>query len=82
MHYTESEFFFQQQEADRRWWLASTLAIGVHVAVVMMVMFMPSLFEVKPIIEEVVSVSLVAMPDSGGAAGGRRSDCGACGQGD
>lgn len=69
MHYTESEFYLLQQEADRRWWLASSLAIGVHLAVVLTVVFMPSLFTSKPIIEEVVSVSLVSMPDvSGGGA--------------
>jgi len=68
VQYTETDFYFQQQEADRRWWLAFSLALCVHAAVVLTVMFMPSLFEIKPIVEEVVSVSLVAMPDVGGAA--------------
>lgn len=68
MQYTENDFFLLQHEADRQWWLAFLLALGVHVAVVLVLMFMPSLFEVKPIAEEVVSVSLVALPDAGGAA--------------
>jgi colicin import membrane protein len=68
VQYTETDFFLLQHEADRQWWLASLLAVGVHVAVVLMLVFMPSLFQVKPIDEEVVSVSLVALPDAGGAA--------------
>jgi len=68
VHYTETDFYLLQQEADRRWWLAFSLALCVHAAVVVSVMFMPSLFTSKAIVEEVVSVSLVAMPDAGGAA--------------
>ena len=67
LRYTETDFYFQQREADRRWWLAFSLALCVHGAVVLVAMFMPSLFAIEPIVEEVVSVSLVAMPDAGGA---------------
>jgi len=66
VQYTETEFYLLQQETDRRWWLATLLALGVHVAVVLSVVFMPSLFSSKPIVEEVVSVSLVSLPDVGG----------------
>jgi colicin import membrane protein len=66
VHYTETEFYLLQQEADRRWWIAASLAVGVHLAVVLTVLFMPSLFATKPIVEEVVSVSLVALPEVGG----------------
>lgn len=66
MQYRETEFYLLQQEADRRWWLACSLAVCVHVAVVLTVAFMPPLFESRAIVEEVVSVSLVAMPDTGG----------------
>lgn len=67
MQYSETDFYLYQQEADHRWWLAGSLALCVHVAVVLLVMFTPSLFEPKAIVEEVVSVSLVALPDAGGA---------------
>lgn len=68
MQYSDTDFYLHQQEADQRWWLALSLALCVHAAVVLMVLFTPSLFESKAIVEEVVSVSLVAMPDAGGAA--------------
>ncbi|MDR2550571.1 MAG: cell envelope integrity protein TolA [Desulfobulbus sp.] len=67
MQYSETEFHLLQQEAEQRWWLAFVLALCVHGAVVVTMVLMPSLFESKPIVEEVVSVSLVAMPDVGGA---------------
>jgi len=67
VQYSEADFYLYQQEADQRWWLACFLAVCVHALVVLLVMFTPSLFEHKPVVEEVVSVSLVAMPDAGGA---------------
>ncbi len=64
MQFTDTDFYFEQQAADRRWWLASSLALGVHVAVFLMVMFTPSFFVTQPIVEEAVSVSLVSMPET------------------
>ncbi len=64
MHFIDADFYLQQQEADRRWGLAFSLALGVHVALFLMVMYMPSVFDSKPIMEEVVSVSLVSMPET------------------
>ena len=67
MQYTETEFYFLQREADQRWWLAFVLALCVHAAAIAIVALIPSLFTNKPIVEEVVTVSLVTMPDIGGA---------------
>ena len=64
MHFIDSDFYLQQQEADRRWGLASSLALCVHAALFLMVMYMPSFFDTKPILEEVVSVSLVSLPET------------------
>lgn len=64
LQFTDIDFYLEQQEADRRWGLASSLAVGVHAVVVLMVLFMPTIFVSKPIMEEVVSVSLVSMPDT------------------
>lgn len=82
MQYTETDFLLQQQEEDGRWTIAIASAVAVHLAVVLLVVFMPSLFSVKPIVEEVVSVSLVALPEAGGGGGAppppaaqRVSDC-------
>ena len=66
MHYTETEMYFLRQEMDQPRRLAFLLALCVHGLVAAMLMFMPSLFVTKPIVEEVVSVSLVAMPEIGG----------------
>jgi len=63
VYFTDTDFFILQQEADRRWWLASSLAMGVHAVIILMALFMPPLFDTKPIIEEVVSVSLTSMPE-------------------
>ncbi len=64
MYSTETDFYLRQQREDRRWTIAISLAVAVHAAVVLLVMFSPSLFQSTPIVEEVVSVSLVSMTDS------------------
>lgn len=64
MHFIDADFFLLQREADNRWGLASSLALGVHVALFLMVMYMPPLVDTKPILEDVVSVSLVSMPET------------------
>ena len=63
MYSTESDFYLRQRQEDRRWGIAAAVAVSLHAAVVLLVLFSPSLFETKPIVEEVVSVSLVAMGD-------------------
>ena len=68
MQHTEIEYYLQQQQADQRWLLAVSLALCVHAAAVLTIYLMPSLFTAKPVVEEVVSVSLVALPEPGGAA--------------
>ena len=68
MYSTESDFYLRQRQEDRRWGIAAAVAVSLHAAVVLLVLFSPSLFETKPIVEEVVSVSLVAMGDAGEAA--------------
>ena len=67
MHYTETELHLLRQEIEQPRWLAFLLALCVHGAVAVAMAYMPSLFVSKPVIEEVVSVSLVAMPEIGGA---------------
>jgi len=68
VQYTETESYLLQQEAEQHWWLAFLLALCVHGAVAAALVFMPSLFTSRPIVEEVVSVSLVAMPEVEGAS--------------
>jgi len=64
VHFIDLDFYLQQQKADRRWGLASSLALGVHAALFLLVMYMPSFIDTKPILEEVVSVSLVSLPET------------------
>lgn len=64
VHFIDSDFYLQQQDADRRWGLAAMLAVSVHLTIFLMVMYVPSFFDTKPIMEEVVSVSLVSMPET------------------
>jgi colicin import membrane protein len=64
VHFTEKDFYIQQQEADRRWGLAWSLAGVIHGAIFLMVLYLPNFIETKPIMEEVVSVSLVTMTET------------------
>lgn len=66
MYFSESDFYLRQQREDRRWAIASSLAVAVHAAVLLLVIYMPSLFDSQQIVEEVVSVSLVSMGEAGG----------------
>ena len=67
MYATETESYFFLQEAEQPRWLAFLLALCVHGIVVAAMVFMPSLFVHTPVVEDVVSVSLVTMPEIGGA---------------
>jgi colicin import membrane protein len=67
VYYTETDFYRLRREADQGWRWSVALAISVHVAVALLVMYTPSLFPTESIVEDVVSVSLVAMPEPGGA---------------
>lgn len=71
MQYTfnETDFIIQQQEDDKRWGWAIAVAATLHIAVVLTVLFTPSLFTSKPVMEDSVSVSLVTMPVAGGGGG-------------
>ena len=66
MRFTETDFFYQQQQADSRWALAFLIALILHLGFGAGLYWMPSLFSTKPIIEEVVSVSLVSLSEAGG----------------
>ncbi|PIE55698.1 MAG: hypothetical protein CSA34_07960 [Desulfobulbus propionicus] len=59
---TEQDFFFEQQQLDRRWRSAFVLAGLLHVLVFTAAIYLPSLIDRKPILDEIVTVDLVSMP--------------------
>nr|WP_320012121.1 cell envelope integrity protein TolA [uncultured Desulfobulbus sp.] len=66
MRFTESDFFYLQQQADSRWGLAFIVALALHLGFGLSLYWMPSLFSTTPLVEEVVSVSLVTLAEAGG----------------
>ncbi len=62
--FSESDFYHQRQLADRRWGLASMLAVAVHFSVVICAVYAPSFLERKPLLDDVITVNLVSLPPS------------------
>lgn len=63
VNFSEAEFYLQQKVEDRRWTLALVLAVVVHISTFVGAMYLPSLLERKPLLEEVITVNLVSMPE-------------------
>lgn len=63
VNFSESDFYLQQQVEDRRWTLALVLAVVVHISTFAGAMYLPSFLERKPLLEEVITVNLVSMPE-------------------
>ena len=55
---------------NNEWKLPLNLAIGLHVLLVLLTIYMPGLFHTKPIIPDNYTVNIVSISDSGPKAGG------------
>ncbi len=64
IQYNDKDFFQEQQEDDRCWKWPLNLAIGLHVVVFAASIILPDLIERRPLLDNVVTVDLVSMPES------------------
>jgi colicin import membrane protein len=62
--FTETDFYLQQQSADRGWPRPLVLALALHVSVLAGSALLPGLLHNRPILDEVVTVNLVSLPDT------------------
>ncbi len=65
--FNEREFFQEQEQGDKRWKLPFNLAIAVHVLAFAAAVFLPDLMEHRPLLDNVVTVDLVSMPEPAAA---------------
>jgi len=63
IEYSERDFFEEQRENDRGWQWPLNLAIGLHIVVFAGAIILPDLIEHKPLLDNVVTVDLVSMPE-------------------
>ena len=61
--FSEKEFYQQQGEHDRRWGRAINFAIVFHAAIFLGALYLPDLFDPKPLLDEVMTIDLVSLPD-------------------
>lgn len=63
MTFNETDFFLQQREADRGWLQPVVLALVFHFVTFALTVGLPEFIDRKPILDEVVTVNLVSLPD-------------------
>ncbi|HHO47609.1 MAG TPA: TonB family protein [Desulfobacteraceae bacterium] len=68
MSFSDTDFFLQQREADRGWMQPVTLALLFHFVTFALTLGLPQIFDRKPILDEVVTVNLVSMPETASTA--------------
>ncbi len=61
--FSEKEFYQQQDEHDRRWGRAINFAIILHAAIFLGALYLPDLFDKKPLPDEVMTIDLVSLPE-------------------
>jgi colicin import membrane protein len=61
--FNDTEFFLQQREAERGWLQPVILALVFHFVTFVLAMGLPDFFGRKPILDNVVTVNLVSLPD-------------------
>ena len=63
MTFSEQDFFEQQLDRDRLWGRVVWIAIGLHILVFVATWKAPAFFNRKPLLEEVMTIDLVSMPE-------------------
>ncbi len=61
--FSEKEFYQQQGEHDRRWGRAINFAIVLHAAIFLGALYLPDLFDRKPLLDEIMTIDLVSLPE-------------------
>ena len=59
----EKDFYLQQQKDDRRWGRAVNFAALLHIAVFAGALYLPLLFDKKPLLDDVMTIDLVSLPE-------------------
>ncbi len=67
IQFDDKDFFQEQQEEDRCWKWPLNLAIVLHVVVFAASIFLPDLIERRPLLDDIVTVDLVSMPEPAAA---------------
>ncbi|VAW41637.1 hypothetical protein MNBD_DELTA04-21 [hydrothermal vent metagenome] len=62
MSLSDTAFFLRQEDADRRWLWPVGLAVIFHIVVFALSATLPSLIHRRPLLNEVITVNLVALP--------------------
>ena len=55
------DFYTSQYKTDNKWQSAALIAFGLHFAVLLWAMFLPDIFNHKPLLEEAVIIDLVSV---------------------
>ncbi len=63
IQYNDRDFYQEQQAGDRCWKWPLNLAIGLHVIVFAGSIILPGLIERRPLLDDIVTVDLVSMPE-------------------
>ncbi len=61
--FSEQEFYQQQKQHDRRWTLAINFAVVLHVVVFAGAYYLPSVFDRKPLLDDIMTIDLVSLPE-------------------
>ncbi|MBW1749258.1 MAG: cell envelope integrity protein TolA [Deltaproteobacteria bacterium] len=67
IHFDDRDFFQEQQEEDRCWKWPLNLAIVLHIVIFAASIFLPDLIERRPLLDDIVTVDLVSMPEPAAA---------------
>ena len=62
--FNDRDFFQEQREEDRQWKWPVNLAVAFHIVVFVIAMFLPDLLDRKPLLDTIVTVDLVSMPET------------------
>jgi len=61
--FSERDFYQQQHQHDRRWGRAVNFAVALHLAIFAGALYLPDLFDQKPLLDEVMTIDLVSLPE-------------------
>lgn len=61
--YSDTDFYLQQKEFERDWNKPIALALAVHLLTFALSVTLPEILDRKPILDEIVTVNLVSLPD-------------------
>lgn len=63
MSYSDADFFLQQREVERDWNKPIALALAFHILSFVLAVALPEIMDRKPILDEIMTVDLVSMPE-------------------